>query len=45
MKRVKLQDYESGYQYDRMKKQVRKQQHEQRVARQNKHTLWVTKEL
>lgn len=44
MKRVKVQDFETGYQYDLQKKQVRKASKTQRIAKQHKHNLWTAKE-
>lgn len=44
MKRVKVQDYDTGYQYEQQKKQIRKASKIQRTAKQGKHNLWATKE-
>lgn len=44
MKRVKVQDFETGYQYDLQKKQVRKASKTQRAAKQGKHNLWTVEE-
>ena len=44
MKRIKVQDFETGYQYEQQKKEVRKASKVTRSARKGKHSLWAVLE-